>query len=333
MTTPESRVRGGPRAPRPRDRDTRGARRPAGRWGAVDARLAAAGPRPARVRRPAGRSRPGRVGVPGLPDLARDWPTGSARAGPWCCRGSRVSRSRPTGVGSTRLRSSTPVSRTATRPTFDARAYRWSLDSRVEHDALLAAAAALHDHAIDDALGEAVAGHRTRGRHGRAQARSRHRRLPRRDRPGPAAGRPGSAGRHRRRARGDGGGQPRRASGRGRPGRGRRRGGAAGGGTRPRRGRVRLGARRRGGGGRPSSGDHDRGADLVLRPRAAEPVRHPRREVLRQRPARGHAAAALRRRHRVPSRRGRDGAGAVPGRVRELLRRRGVRGSDGAGRP
>lgn len=47
--------------------------------------------------------------------------------------------------------------------TFDARAYRWSLDTRVEHDALLAAAAALHDHAIDDALDEAVVGHRTVG--------------------------------------------------------------------------------------------------------------------------------------------------------------------------
>ncbi len=47
--------------------------------------------------------------------------------------------------------------------TFDAHAYRWSRDSRVEHDALLAAATALHDHAVDDALGEALAGHRTVG--------------------------------------------------------------------------------------------------------------------------------------------------------------------------
>ncbi len=47
--------------------------------------------------------------------------------------------------------------------TSDARTYRWSVDSRVEHDALLAAAAALHDHAVDDALGEALAGHRTVG--------------------------------------------------------------------------------------------------------------------------------------------------------------------------
>ncbi len=47
--------------------------------------------------------------------------------------------------------------------TFDARAYRWSVQAHVEHDALLAAASALHDHAVDDALGEALAGHRTVG--------------------------------------------------------------------------------------------------------------------------------------------------------------------------
>ena len=47
--------------------------------------------------------------------------------------------------------------------TLDARVHRWSLDSPVEHDALLTAAAALHDHAVDNALGEAVAGHRTVG--------------------------------------------------------------------------------------------------------------------------------------------------------------------------
>ena len=207
--------------------------------------------------------------------------------------------------------------------TFDARAYRWSLDSRVEHDALLAAAAALHDHAIDDALGEAVVGHRTVGVMGGHKLDRGTDGYRTRDRPRPTAGRPGSAGRHRRRTGRDGGGEPRRPAGRGRRGRGRRGRGAAGGGPRPRRRRDRLGARRRRGGRGPAAGDHDRRADLVLRPRAAEPLRHPRREVLRQRPARGHAAAALRRRHRVPARSGRHGAGAVPGRVRELLRRRG----------
>ncbi|CAA9292874.1 MAG: hypothetical protein AVDCRST_MAG61-317, partial [uncultured Friedmanniella sp.] len=64
------------------------------------------------------------------------------------------------------------------------------------------------------------------------------------------------------------------------------------------------------------------GPHLVLRPRADERVRHRHRQVLRQRPARGHPAAPLPRRHRLPARPGRHGAGDLPGRDRELLRRR-----------
>ena len=61
--------------------------------------------------------------------------------------------------------------------------------------------------------------------------------------------------------------------------------------------------------------------DLVLRPRAHERLRHGHRQVLRQRAARGHAAAPLPRRDRLRPRRRRHGAGDLPGRERPLLRR------------
>ena len=71
---------------------------------------------------------------------------------------------------------------------------------------------------------------------------------------------------------------------------------------------------------------------LALRARAAERLRHGDREVLPQRDPRGDPAPGLRRRHRVPARRRRHRAGGVPGRLRELLRRRVLGGADGAGR-
>ena len=72
--------------------------------------------------------------------------------------------------------------------------------------------------------------------------------------------------------------------------------------------------------------------DLALRPRAAQRLRLGDREVLPQRHPRGHPARGLRRRHRVPARRRRHRAGGLPGRLRELLRRRVRGGADGAGR-
>ncbi|MEJ7690080.1 MAG: hypothetical protein WKF76_06420 [Nocardioidaceae bacterium] len=71
---------------------------------------------------------------------------------------------------------------------------------------------------------------------------------------------------------------------------------------------------------------------LVLRPRATERVRVVDREVLPELAARGHPAASLQRRHRVPARRSRHGAGDLPGRLRELLRRRAGADAHGAGR-
>ena len=73
--------------------------------------------------------------------------------------------------------------------------------------------------------------------------------------------------------------------------------------------------------------------DVALRTRAAQPVRDGDRQVLPQRAPRGAAAGGLQRRHRLPARRRRHGAGGLPGRVRELLRRRVGRRADGAGRP
>lgn len=47
--------------------------------------------------------------------------------------------------------------------TFDARVYRWSQDVRVQRDPVATLAAALHDHAVQDSLDEAVAGHQVVG--------------------------------------------------------------------------------------------------------------------------------------------------------------------------
>ena len=56
------------------------------------------------------------------------------------------------------------------------------------------------------------------------------------------------------------------------------------------------------------------------------------RQVLPQRPARGDAGADLRRRDRLPAGQRRHRPGGLPGRLRELLRRRVVAGADGARR-
>ena len=72
---------------------------------------------------------------------------------------------------------------------------------------------------------------------------------------------------------------------------------------------------------------------LVLRPRTAQRDGQRDREVRPQRPARGGPAGGLPCRHRVPPRRGRDRPGGLPGRLRELLRRRVLGRSDGPGRP
>ena len=72
--------------------------------------------------------------------------------------------------------------------------------------------------------------------------------------------------------------------------------------------------------------------DLALRPRAAQRLRHGDREVLPQRHPRGDPARGLRRRDRVPPRRRRHRPGGLPGRLRELLRRRVLGRADGAGR-
>ena len=206
--------------------------------------------------------------------------------------------------------------------------------SPTTHDALLAQA--LHDHAVDVALEEALAGWRrtrrvvgvmggTRSQRGDA-AYADAARLGRGARRPPPGGHRWRAGRH-------GGGQPRRLAVRPRRRRARRGAGGAGpgavvpaldrgvGGRRVRRPRPLP--RRRGVAGHP---------DLALRPRAAQRLRHGDREVLPQRHPRGDPARGLRRRHRVPARRRRHRAGGLPGRLRELLRRRVRGGADGAGR-
>ena len=76
-----------------------------------------------------------------------------------------------------------------------------------------------------------------------------------------------------------------------------------------------------------------RDPDLALRPRAVERLRHRHRQVLPQRHPRGDPPRGLRRRHRLPARRRRHRPGGLPGRLRELLRRRVVGRRDGAGRP
>ncbi len=75
-----------------------------------------------------------------------------------------------------------------------------------------------------------------------------------------------------------------------------------------------------------------RDPDLALRPRAVERLRHRHRQVLPQRHARGDPARGLRRRHRLPPRRRRHRPGGLPGRLRELLRRRVLGRRDGPGR-
>ena len=72
---------------------------------------------------------------------------------------------------------------------------------------------------------------------------------------------------------------------------------------------------------RERAGPEHQHPDLVLRPRAHERLRHGDRQVLRQRAARGHAAAPLPRRDRLRPRRRRHGPGDLPGRERPLLRR------------
>ncbi len=98
-----------------------------------------------------------------------------------------------------------------------------------------------------------------------------------------------------------------------------------------RRGLGRRGVRGGRHGRRP--GEHAGHPDLALRPRAVQRVRDRDREVLPQRHPRGDPAGGLRRGHRLPARRGRHRAGGVPGRLRELLRRRLGGGADGARGP
>ena len=64
-----------------------------------------------------------------------------------------------------------------------------------------------------------------------------------------------------------------------------------------------------------------------------ERLRHRHREVLPQPRPRGDPPRGLRRRHRLPPRRRRHRPGGVPGRLRELLRRRVLGRRDGPGRP
>ena len=209
--------------------------------------------------------------------------------------------------------------------TLDARVYAWT--RRTGHD--------LHAHARPGAarprgrrrarrVGRRPAAGR---RDGRARPGPRHRRLRRR---GPARARagPGRADRRDRWRPGrDGGREPRRLP------------------VRPRRRRPARGARTcsppcRGSSRRSATGRGRRstyatrwpdgtgvagGADLVLRARAAERVRRRGREVLQERDPRGRPAARLHRRDRVPAGARRHRAGGVPGRLRELLRRRRAR--------
>ncbi len=238
----------------------------------------------------------------------------------------------PAGSRSTATaRRSTPPTSCTTRAAYadslDERAHAWALQPPSPRDSL---AQALHDHAVDEALTGLAGRPVARRRDGRARPGARRGGVRRRR----AARRPARSHPHRRDRRwpgGDGGRQPR---GPARPPARRR----TGGGARPAGGRAvvppvgrRVGRRRqerRGAGRRPVARD----PDLVLRPRADERVRHRDREVLPQRPPRGDPPAGLRRGDRVPPRRRGHRAGGLPGRLRELLRRRDLRRPDGARR-
>ena len=188
--------------------------------------------------------------------------------------------------------SSTPASaQTATPATPDARAYAWS--QRRSADTADIVARALHDAAIEAALDAEAGGVDApvvgvMGGHGVARG---ERRLPPGGAARAAAGRRPDGRRHRWWARGDGGGQPRCLPRRRRRRRPRRR-------ARPARRRAvvqavgrRLGPRRARRA-RTVAGRRWRArrADLVLRPRAAEPVRRRDRQVLPELGARGDVA-------------------------------------------
>ena len=260
--------------------------------------------------------------------------TTSAPGVRWCSRCCRTCRSTPTGAGSTPPRTSTPGSGRRT-------ARRWTRGSTPGRGGRAATCCtrwrpALHDHAIDDALGDL-----TRARHcvgvmgghelgrdtdgyagvGRSSAATLARRR--------------SDGRHRRRPRRDGGRQPRRLPGR--------------------RTTTACSTRRwacsppRRPSGRRSASWATAAFDVRERwPSEVDSLGIPTwfygheppnafasadREVLRERDPRGRAAALLRGRHRVPARPRRHRAGGLPGRLRELLRRRLDGRPDGAGRP
>ena len=190
-------------------------------------------------------------------------------------------------------------------------------------------ARALHDHQRRRGAGRLGPRARHRRRDGRARARARQPDVRRRGPARPRARRPPHR-RHRRRAGRDGGGQPRRLRAR-----------------RPRR-RARPpspGCRRSG----PTSAPGRDAAFEVVdatpdgRESLGIPTWHYGHEppnpfatsiakYFRNAPARGAAARGLQRRHRLPARRRRHGAGGLPGRLRELLRRRVVGRADGAGR-
>ena len=215
---------------------------------------------------------------------------------------------------------------------LDARAYAWS---QTAHDRDATMAKALHDHAVDVALTDWVAGRRLVGVMGGHALERGTAGLPGRGPPRAAAGRR-PRGRHRRRPRRDGGREPRRVPGRPRPLARRPARGAGPAGRRtvvPPVGR-RLGTRRlRGARPVPRRRRHPRHPDLVLRARTAQRAGDRDRQVRAQRRPRVGPPRGLPRGHRLPPRHGRHGPGGVPGRVRELLRRRVLGRADGAGGP
>ena len=104
--------------------------------------------------------------------------------------------------------------RRARRPGYaatpDARAYRWSRDASTRSDAFVTLLRAIHDDSMSDALDELVAGRSVVGvMGGHALARGTPPYAAAAS-PGAVAGPRRAPGRHRRRARRDGGGQPRR---------------------------------------------------------------------------------------------------------------------------
>ena len=206
----------GPRPVRSRSRRLDRARRARRDGQHVDARLAAAGPRPdRRGRERLAVARPGRRAPPGLPAVRLPTRSRLRAAARWCSPRSRTCRSTPTGARSTPPRSSTPAStglrRDPGRPGLRL-VPRPGPARRRRH----AGAGAPRPRRRRRPRRAAHGPRRCRRGDGRPCHGARDAGVRRGGAPGSGARAARAAGGHRRRARGDGGGQPGRTAGRAR---------------------------------------------------------------------------------------------------------------------